>query len=289
MNNMVRMISQSGGVVVCALDSTEIVKEMERIHQPSAVVSAALGRLLTAASIMGSWLKNPKDSLTLRVDGGGPLGVMVAVSDGDANVRGYATHPIVELPLREDGKLNVGATVGSAGTLSVVKDLGMKEPYVGQTPLVSGEIAEDITAYYATSEQTPSVCALGVLVNADLSIRRAGGFLIQLLPGADDAEITQVEKNIAQMPAVTELLEKGGSPKEMAQQALEGLLPEMLEERRAEYRCSCNRERTRDIVASLGREELLAMREEGPSVKVECHFCDKVYEFDIDALTKDIS
>ncbi len=177
-NNKVRVISENNTAVVVVLDSTEIVREMESIHRTSAVVSAALGRLLTGASIMASWLKHPDDSLTMRINGNGPIEGMVAVADGEGNVRGYANVPVVELPLRADGKLDVGAAVGKDGTLAVVKDLGMKEPYIGQMPLVSGEIAEDITAYYATSEQIPSVCALGVLVDRDLSILRAGGFLL---------------------------------------------------------------------------------------------------------------
>ncbi|NLW77812.1 MAG: Hsp33 family molecular chaperone HslO [Ruminococcaceae bacterium] len=288
MDNMVRALSESGGIVVCALDSTEVVKEMERLHQPSAVVSAGLGRLLTAASLMGSWLKNPQDSLTLRIDGGGPAGVLVAVSDGDANVRGYAGNNVVEIPLRADGKLDVGGAVGHEGTLSVMKDLGMKEPYIGQTPLVSGEIAEDITAYYAASEQTPTVCALGVLVNADLSIRRAGGFLLQLMPGALEEEITAVEKNVAEMLSVTDLLENGGTPEDMVHLALKGLGPEILEKRTVEYRCTCSRERTQDILASLGADELEAMRQENPAVQVECHFCNKVYEFDINGISQKI-
>ena len=206
MSRLIRAISENGGVLFCAVDSTDIVREAERIHKTSAVTSAALGRLLTAASMMGVMLKSEKDSLTLRIKGGGPSGTVLAVSDGAGNVRGYVEQPVVELPPRADGKLDVGGAVGRDGTLSVVKDLGMKEPYVGQVPLVSGEIAEDITAYYAVSEQTPTVCALGVLVDRDLSILTAGGYLLQLLPGASDAEITHLEQNVAALPSVTELL-----------------------------------------------------------------------------------
>jgi len=204
MSRLIRAISENGGVLFCAVDSTDIVREAERIHKTSAVTSAALGRLLTAASMMGVMLKSEKDSLTLRIKGGGPSGTVLAVSDGAGNVRGYVEQPVVELPPRADGKLDVGGAVGRDGTLSVLKDLGMKEPYVGQVPLVSGEIAEDITAYYAVSEQTPTVCALGVLVDRDLSILTAGGYLLQLLPGASDAEITHLEQNVAAPPSVTE-------------------------------------------------------------------------------------
>lgn len=289
MNNMVRGISENGGIVVCALDSTSIVREMEQIHTTSAVVSAGLGRLLTAASIMGSWLKNDADSLTLRVDGGGPAGVLVAVSDGLGNVRGYAGHPVVELPLRADGKLDVGGAVGKNGTLSVIKDLGMKEPYIGQIALVSGEIAEDITAYYAASEQTPSACALGVLVNKDLSICKAGGYLIQLLPGATEAEIRQVDENIRKIPSVTQLLEDGGTPTDMIELALQGFAPQVLDERQVNYRCYCSREKTNDILASLGKAELEAMLAENSQAEVECHFCGKQYHFDIEALLQGLA
>lgn len=290
MSNMVRAISENGGVVVCAVDSTNIVQEMERVHKPSAVVSAALGRLLTGASLMGSWLKSSDDSITLRINGGGPTGTLLAVSDGEGNVRGYVDHPIVEdLPERPDGKLNVGAAVGTDGNLSVVRDLGLKEPYIGQVPLVSGEIAEDITAYYATSEQTPSVCALGVLVNKDLSIKRAGGYILQLLPGATDEEITLIEKNIAKMDSVTDMLEKGISVEELALMPLEGFNPNVLDERDVEYKCYCSEEKTEKILISLGKDELQTMHEEYPIAQVECHFCDKAYKIEIENILKEIS
>lgn len=289
MANLVRSISQNGGIVVCALDSTNIVREAERIHKPSAVVTAALGRLLTGASLMGSWLKSDEDSLTLRINGGGPVGTLVAVSDGEGNVRGYADHAVIEeLPHRPDGKLNVGAAVGHDGTLAVIRDMGLKEPYIGQVPLVSGEIAEDITSYYAASEQTPTVCSLGVLVNKDLSVRQAGGFLLQLLPGATEAEITKIEANIASIPPITELLEQGGSPYDIANMALAGFSPEILEERQVEYRCYCSREKTESILISLGQEELEKMALEDPIAKVECHFCGKTYEVKIEDLLREI-
>ena len=192
MGKLVRCISEDGTLTVMALDSTDIVAEAERIHQTSAVTSAALGRLLTAASMMGDQLKGADHSVTLRLNGGGPAGTVLAVADSRGNARGYVGEPIVELPLNAKGKLDVAGAVGVEGTLTVVKDLGMKEPYVGQIPLVSGEIAEDITQYFAASEQIPTVCALGVLVNPNLTIRRAGGFLIQLLSTADDAVIDAV-------------------------------------------------------------------------------------------------
>lgn len=285
---MFRAISADGGLVVCAVDSTRMVAEMERIHKTSAVVSAALGRVLTAASLMGSYLKGERDSLTLRVNGGGPIGTLLAVSDEKGNVRGYAEHPVVELPLRKDGKLDVGSAVGQAGNLSVIRDMGLKEPYIGQVALASGEIAEDITAYYARSEQTPCVCALGVLVEKDLSIRRAGGYLLQVLPGADEKELERLENNIASMRPVTELLEEGRSAREIAMMALEGFEPELLDGRHVAYCCYCSREKTEKILISLGVEELEKMREENTTAEVTCHFCAKRYEIDIDELLRDM-
>ncbi len=289
MGNLVRYISENGGIVVCAIDSTNIVQEMERIHKPSAVVSAALGRMLTGASLMGTWLKNSQDSLTLRIEGNGPIGSMVAVADGIGNVKGYAQHTVVEIPCREDGKLDVGAAVGHTGTLSVVKDLGMKEPYVGLIDLVSGEIAEDITSYYALSEQTPTVCSLGVLVNKDLSIRKAGGFLLQLLPGALEEEIVQIEKNIAKIPSVTALLEEGCTAHQIAEMALEGFNPNILDEHEVGYVCDCSQERTEKVVISLGKKELEELQKTENTVEVECHFCDKKYDVNIEKLLKEIN
>ena len=244
MGKLVRCISEDGTLTVMALDSTDIVAEAERIHQTSAVTSAALGRLLTAASMMGDQLKGADHSVTLRLNGGGPAGTVLAVADSRGNARGYVGEPIVELPLNAKGKLDVAGAVGVEGTLTVVKDLGMKEPYVGQIPLVSGEIAEDITQYFAASEQIPTVCALGVLVNPNLTIRRAGGFLIQLLPTADDAVIDAVERCVEQVPV---------------------------------YRCNCSHERVLRALAATGRESVKELAQD-PITEVCCQFCDKKYQ-----------
>lgn len=210
MSNLIRGISENGGVVFCGVDSTEIVRTAEKLHTTSATCSAALGRLLTGVSLMGAMLKDDGDSITLRVSGGGPAGVVIACTDAHGNVKGCIDHPLVELPAKENGHLDVGGAVGKDGVLTVIRDNKLqKEPTVGQVPLVSGEIAEDITSYYAYSEQIPTVCALGVLVDKDLSIACAGGYLLQLLPGATDAEITRLEQNIAAMPSVTEMLRAG--------------------------------------------------------------------------------
>ena len=274
MGKLVRCISEDGTLTVMALDSTDIVAEAERIHQTSAVTSAALGRLLTAASMMGDQLKGADHSVTLRLNGGGPAGTVLAVADSRGNARGYVGEPIVELPLNAKGKLDVAGAVGVEGTLTVVKDLGMKEPYVGQIPLVSGEIAEDITQYFAASEQIPTVCALGVLVNPNLTIRRAGGFLIQLLPTADDAVIDAVERCVEQVPPVTKLLEDGLTPEEICRAVLPEFTLEVLDEERPVYRCNCSLERVLRALAATGRDAVQELAQE-PIPVVCCLFCDK--------------
>ena len=288
MSNLIRAISENGGVIFCAVDSTEVVCAMERIHGTSAVTSAALGRLLTAAGMMGVMLKGEDNTVTLRIKGDGPMGTLIAVANGKGEVKGYVENPIVELPPREDGKLNVGAAVGLNGTLSVIKDLGMKKPYVGQIPLVSGEIAEDITAYYATSEQTPTVCALGVLVDKDLSILKAGGYMVQLLPGATEDEISMLEKNISKMSSVTQLLLEGRSLTDMMSLALDGFTPNVLDEQCVTYTCDCSLARVQRALISLGREELEKLAQEQNKVEVECHFCDKKYEVNATDLIQEL-
>lgn len=284
MARLLRAISENGGIVFYAIDSTEIVREAERIHKTSAVTSAALGRLLTAASLMSVTLKQPSDSITLRMKGDGPAGLVLAVANGAGQVKGYVQNPVVELPLRSDGKLDVGGAVGHNGTLSVVKDLGLKEPYVGQIPLVSGEVAEDITSYYAISEQIPTVCALGVLVDRDLSILHAGGYLLQLLPGATEEEITQLEQNVQRMDSVTHMLQQGMQLEEIMERALFGFAPQVLDERQSVYHCDCSQERVERALLSLGKTELEKMAAEDAVAEVACQFCDKTYKIEIPAL-----
>lgn len=285
--NLIRGISENGGVVFYGIDSTAIVREAERLHKTSAVTTAALGRLLTGAAMMGAMLKSRTDSMTLQINGGGPAGRLLAVADGDGHVKGYVQNPVVELPPRVDGHLDVGAAVGKDGTIDVIRDLGLREPYVGQVPLVSGEIAEDITNYFAVSEQTPTVCALGVLVNADLSVQCAGGFILQLLPGATEAEITQLEANIAALPQVTAMLAAGKTPEDMMQLALQGFAPEVLDSDTVTYHCDCSEDRVRRMLRSLGRKEVERLRDEDPHAEVDCQFCDKVYHIDLDELLAD--
>jgi len=279
MGELVRAISENGGVVAFAIDSTDIVSQMERIHRTSAVVTAGLGRLLTAASLMGSLLKNEEDSITLRMKGNGPAGSLIAVSDYKGNVRGYVENPIVELELNKFGKLDVSGAIGKEGTLSVVKDIGLKDPYVGQIPLVSGEVAEDITAYYANSEQIPTACGLGVLVAPDLSVLSAGGYIIQLLPGTTDEEITQIEENIRKMPPVSTMLKDKKTPEDICKMALEGFNPEVLDRMNCSYKCNCSRQRVEKALISLGKDELNEMADENVTQKVNCHFCNKIYRF----------
>lgn len=274
-----RAISKDASVISMFLDATDIISEMERIHKTSAVVTAGLGRLSIGASLMGYGLKNEQDTVTLRVDGGGATGQLVAVADSRGNVKSYATNPVVEIPLNKFGKLDVGGAVGKDGTLSVVKDLGLKEPYVGVIPLVSGEIAEDIASYFATSEQIPTVCGLGVLVNPDLTVKVAGGYLIQLLPFADEKCIDVLEKNINTLPPVTTMMSDGLTAEEIALKLLDGLEPNILDESEVFYKCDCSRERTERVLISLGKKELSAMADEGKDVEICCHFCDKKYNF----------
>ncbi len=279
MATLVKCISQSGSILCHAIDSTDMVSEAERIHQTSATVTAALGRLLTAASLMSVGLKTAENSITLRLQGDGPAGLLLSVTDGLGNVRADVENPVVEIPLNKMGKLDVAGAVGRQGTLSVVKDLGLKDPYVGQVPIVSGEIAEDITQYFAVSEQIPTVCALGVLVNPDLSVKAAGGFLIQLLPGALEEEISRLEHNVANIPAVTRMLEAGASAEQICRQALDGFAPQILETAHPEYRCTCSRQRVERTLISIGRDDLRQMMEEEERIEVNCHFCGKKYHF----------
>lgn len=278
MGRIVRTISKDASVVCSAIDGQDIVAEIERIHKTSAVCTAALGRLALGASLLGFGLKGKDDSITLRLNGGGPAGSLIAVSDSFGNVKAYIQNPVVEIPLNNVGKLDVRGAVGRDGTLSVIKDLGLKEPYSGQVPIVSGEIAEDITNYLATSEQTPSVCALGVLVNPDLSVAQAGGFLIQLLPFAPDKAIDIIENNIRDMQSVTQMISSGMNAESIAMKALEGLEPNVLDDFEVNYLCDCSRGRVEKALISLGKKELEELAKE-ENTEVKCHFCDKVYNF----------
>lgn len=286
MGKLIRCITSDGLVMATALDSTDIVAEAERLHKSSAVVTAALGRLLTATSLMGNALKGEDSTITVKIDGNGPSGAVIAVADSRGDVRGYAVNPVVEIPLKANGKLDVSGAVGTDGTLYVIKDLGLKEPYNGFVPIATGEIAEDIAAYYAVSEQIPTVCALGVLVNPDLTVRVAGGYIIQLLPAAYgyDEVIDKLEANIKAMRPITTLLDEGKDIFDIVKIALTGFEVEVLSEQTAAYKCNCSRERFEKALKSLNPQELEEMAEEMEKAETVCQFCGSVYTFTRDEL-----
>lgn len=276
---IVRGISRDGFVKAVGICSTGIVRRAQKIQNSTATATAALGRALTAASMMGNMQKVEDGSLTLQIKGGGPLGTILCVSDAVGNVRGYVQNPHISLLEKYQGKLDVGAAVGSQGMLTVIRDLQMKEPYVGSVELVSGEIADDVTAYFAQSEQTPTACALGVLVERDHTVKVAGGYLFQLLPGAPDEVIDKLEAGIQAAGPVTVMLDAGMSPEEILQKAAGGLELELLETTPVEYRCYCSRERVTATLISLGKKELEDIACQGETIHIECQFCDADYAF----------
>ncbi|MCI8537354.1 MAG: Hsp33 family molecular chaperone HslO [Oscillospiraceae bacterium] len=278
-DEIIRVITKDGGVMASAITGTAMVQRAHEIHKTLPVATAALGRTLMAASIMGNQLKGADHSITLQIRGGGPLGSITCVSDAQGNARGYLQDPYVELPLKGPAKLDVGRAVGKEGTITVIKDLGMKDPYVGSIPLISGEIAEDVTAYFAESEQIPTACALGVLVDTDLSVKTAGGYLIQLLPGADEGTIGRVEEGVRSAGAVTGLLQSGMTALDVLKTVLNAFALEVLSAEPVEYRCYCSRDRVERALISMGREELASLIEEQGSAELTCQFCDAVYRF----------
>ncbi|MGL5972621.1 MAG: Hsp33 family molecular chaperone HslO [Oscillospiraceae bacterium] len=278
MSKITRAISDLGGVIIAVADSTDMVGKAEQIHKPSAVVTAALGRVLTGASLMGSVLKGYNDTLTIKIKGDGDIGTILATADSYGNVKGYAQNNIVEIDLREDGKLNVGKAVGK-GILSVAKKVSGAEPFVGQVELVSGEIAEDITSYFAVSEQTPTVCGLGVLVEKDLSVKKAGGFLLQLLPGSTEEEISQVEKNLKNLKPITEMMANGLSSEDIINILMDGFNHNILDEFSFDYKCDCSEDRVINALMTLSKEELEDMKND-IKTEVTCQFCDAIYTFE---------
>lgn len=280
MGKLVRALSADGSVLCSTVDATDICNEIVRIHRPSPAGTAAMGRLAAAGSLIGALMKEETDALTLRINGGGPGGTIVCVSDYRGNVRCCCDNPQADLPLKENGKLDVGGFVGKNGFLAVIRDLGLKEPHVTQSPIISGEIAEDITSYYAISEQIPTVCALGVLVDRDHSVKAAGGYIIQLVPPINEAAIDFIENNIKSMQSVTELMTEGKTPEEIALMGLKGLDGEILDGWECGYKCRCSRERTERMLISLGKKELIELAEESEEqTEVCCQFCGKRYYF----------
>ena len=278
MDRIIRAITTDAAIQMTAIETTQMVERARNIHRTLPLATAALGRTLTITSILGGQLKVDDGSVTVQVRGDGPLGTIVCVADSDGNARGYLQNPAVDLPLRPDGKLAVGMGVGQ-GHLMVIKDIGLKDPVTGTVELVNGEIAEDVTRYFAESEQIPSACALGALVNQDQSVRQAGGYLVQLLPGAADADIDRLEQNIAKAGSMTGMLDSGMSLEDIVRAVLDGFAVQFLEEAPVCYRCACNEAKVTRALISLGEQELLQMADEDKPTEITCQFCDKVYTF----------
>ena len=278
-DRIVRAISGDGMVQAAAIYSRNLTERARQIHKTLPVATAALGRALAGTSMMGNALKGQGASLTLQIKGGGPLGTVLAVSDNEGNVRGYVTNPQVDLPLRADGKLDVGGAVGHEGTLTVIKDLHMKEPYVGTIDLLGGEVAEDIAGYFVESEQIPTACGLGVLVDRDQSVKSAGGYLIQLMPGATEDTIVKVEGSIMAAGPVSALLEQDPDPEHLLRAVMSDFDLKILETQPVSYKCYCSRERVERALISLGRKELEEMLREQGGCQLSCQFCDTVYDF----------
>lgn len=280
---IVRATAAEGQIRAFAATTRGVVEKARASHDTSPVATAALGRLLTAGAMMGSMMKNPDDLLTLKIEGDGPIGGLTVTADSRGDVKGYVNNPMVVLPCNDKGKLDVGGALG-IGVLSVIQDVGLKEPYVGQTILVSGEIAEDLTYYYATSEQTPSSVALGVLMNKDNTVRQAGGFIIQLMPGAAEEVISALEKRVGEISSVTALLDEGMTPEDILGKVLEGMNPEITDRMDTRFHCNCHRERVEKALISIGKRELQAMIDDGKPIEINCHFCNANYEFSVEEL-----
>ena len=283
MNMIVRAITPE--LKIMAISAREMVERAREIHGTTPLATAALGRTLCGVSMLGRMLKEEKGSVTLQINGGGPLGAIVTVSDSSGNARGYLQNPACDLPLKSAGKLDVGRGVGTDGLLTVIKDMGMREPFNGHVKLVSGEIAEDLTAYFSESEQVPSACALGVLVDTDMTVKAAGGYIVQALPGASDATLAAVAKTISEAGPVTGMLDRGMSPGDIVTHIC-GTQAQIIESVEVEYRCACSMERVERALISIGEEELRRIIAEQGKSEVTCQFCDKLYNFTSEALEK---
>lgn len=282
---IVRATAADAQIRAFACTTRNMVETARRVHDTSPVVTAALGRLLTGGAMMGSMLKGERDILTLQVQGSGPVKGITVTADSKANVKGYALNPQAMLPPNKKGKLDVGGAVGN-GILNVIKDLGLKEPYVGQTVLQTGEIADDLTYYFATSEQVPSSVGLGVLMEKDNTVKQAGGFIVQLMPFAQEQVIERLEKNLEKVNSVTALLEEGKTPKELLELLLEGMSMEILDDMPTAFSCNCSKERVARAIISIGEKDIREMIDEGKEIEVNCHFCNKNYTYSIEELEK---
>ena len=284
MDYIVRATAADAQIRAFAATTRELTETARQIHNSSPVVTAALGRLMTGAVMMGMMLKSEDDLLTLQISGDGPVKGMTVTADAAGHVKGYAIEPQIVLPPSAAGKLDVGGAVGK-GYLRVIKDMGLKEPYVGQTELTSGEIAEDLTYYFATSEQVPSSVGLGVLMEKDNTVKQAGGFIIQLMPYTEESVIEQLEKNLSEFSTVTKVLDEGKTPEEMLEILLKGMNPVVTDKHTCEFRCDCSRSRVEKAIISIGRKDIQEMIDDGKDIEVNCHFCNKVYKFSVEELT----
>lgn len=280
---LTRAITKDGFLKIAAVVTTDVVNKAHAYHQTMPAATAALGRLLTADLLMAAELKEEAAGITLQMRGDGPLGTLVAVADSSGGVKGYVANPLADLPLRPDGKINVGGAVGK-GTLNVIRDLKMKEPYIGQVPIQTGEIGDDLAYYFMQSEQIPSVVALGVLVDRDYTVKCAGGFLIQVMPGCDDKSLTRLENSINGLMSVTDMISGGMDGAEMVKYVMLGFETEILESMPVEYRCNCSRERMERAVVSLGKKEIRDIIEEQGCAELVCQFCNTAYTFGTDEL-----
>ena len=285
MDKIIRATGAEGYIKMAVITAKDTVERARQIHDTSPTTTAALGRTLCAASLLGNAMKEENAALTIRIGGDGPINGIVAISDSEGNVRGYAGNPKTELPLREDGKLDVGGAVGRNGMLTVRRDIGLKEPYVGSVELVSGEIAEDVTAYLLESEQVPSACGLGVLVDTDRTVKAAGGFIVQLMPGADEKLVDVIEENIFMMDQLTTILDEDGA-KEVLAQVMKGIEYHLVGEETVEYRCACSREKVEQALGCLENSEIEELAADGKDIEVTCQFCDAVYSFKPDEILK---
>ena len=290
MGKIVRATNKTYTIRMFAIESTDMVQAAVDIHRTTPVASAALGRVITAASMMGVMMKNDKDKITFQIKGDGPLGGVVSVAYANGQTKAYPLNPVVDLPIKDNGKLDVGGAVGE-GKLTVIKDFGLKEPYIGQTDLVNGEIAEDLTAYYAYSEQQPSAVALGVLVDTDQSIKASGGFIVQLMPDATDEEIDILEKNLSSIKSVSHLIEEGKTPEDLVQIVLKGLVPQVSDTILVAHQCDCSRERLEQALISIGIAELEDILANEKETELQCHFCNQKYKFseqDLKAMVEEL-
>lgn len=286
MDYAVRAMNKTGHIRAIASVTTGLVGEAAKLHRCSPTAAAALGRSLTAAAITGLMLKNDSDRLTLQVTGGGPIGRIVVVANARGEVKGYVDNPQADLPLNTAGKLDVGGVVGRRGQLTIIKDLGLKEPYIGKVDLVSGEIAEDMAAYFTYSEQTPSAVALGVLVDTDLTVRAAGGYLIQLMPGATEEEAARIEERLYKAKPVSALIDEGLNPEEVLKHVLQDNDLKFLEKKPLMFKCDCSKERLEEVLISLGKDEIKDLLEKEGKAELVCHFCNERYVFEAEELKK---